>query len=44
MILEVDYDNEVERNNTSDRIAGVISEEANDSKTLKKRLSFSESV
>ena len=44
MNFEVDYDNEVERNNTIDRIVGVILVEVNDLKTVKERLSYSEEV
>ena len=44
MNVEVDYENKVERNNNSDSIAGVISEEANGLNMVKKRLSYSEVV
>ena len=42
--VDVDYDDKVESNNISDRIAGVISEEVNELNTVKMRLSYSESV
>ena len=44
MNFEVDYDNNVENNNTGDRISGVISEEANELNRVKTRLPYSESV
>ena len=44
MNIEVDYDDKVDRKNISDRISGVISEEVNELNTVKKILSYSESV
>ena len=44
MNVEVDYDNEVESNNTNDSIVGVISEEANEFNTVQKILAYSEAV
>ena len=39
---KIDYDEEVERDNTSEIIAGVISEEANGLTTVKTILSYSD--
>ena len=39
MNVEVDYDDGVESKNTSERISGEISEEANELNTVKNRLS-----
>ena len=36
MNAKADYDNKVERNNTSDSISEVISEESNDLNTIKR--------
>ena len=42
--LEVDYDNEVERENITNRVSGVLSEESNEFNKVHKRLSYSKTV
>ena len=42
--LELDYDDEVESKNMSDRIEGVLSEEANELNTVQKILSYRKGV
>ena len=44
MNIEVECDNEVERNNTSNMIVVVLSEEANGLKMVQKIISYSEVV
>ena len=42
MNTKVDYDNEVERENTSDKISGLVSDESNKLNSIQRRLSYSE--
>ena len=42
--LEVDYDDEVERENITNRVSGVLSEESNEFNKVHKRLSYSKKV